>query len=58
MAYYLKHMKNGSKDGKEKHYLILGPFDNAGTWNPKKELCNLYSAIVEEMIITRGLTRD
>lgn len=41
MAYYLKHMKYGSDDGKEKHYIILGPYDHAGTRNPKKELGGL-----------------
>jgi len=41
MAYYLQHMKNGNDDGKEKHYLIIGPYDHAGTRNPKKELGGL-----------------
>ncbi|UCC38754.1 MAG: CocE/NonD family hydrolase [Candidatus Aminicenantes bacterium] len=41
MAYYFKHMKFGIEEGKEKHYLIMGPYDHAGTRNPRKELGGL-----------------
>jgi putative CocE/NonD family hydrolase len=37
MEYYRRHMKYGSKEGKEKHYLIIGPWDHAGTRTPQKE---------------------
>jgi len=41
MAYYLKHMKYGSEEGKEKHYLMAGPYDHAGTRTPNKEFGGL-----------------
>jgi len=41
MAYYREHMNYGSDKGKAKHYLIAGPWDHAGTRNPKKELGGL-----------------
>jgi putative CocE/NonD family hydrolase len=37
MEYYRRHMKYGSKEGKEKHFLIVGPWDHAGTRTPQKE---------------------
>lgn len=37
MQYYRMHMKYGSEQGKSKHYLIVGPWDHAGTRTPKAE---------------------
>jgi putative CocE/NonD family hydrolase len=37
MQYYRMHMKYGSPEGKSKHYIIIGPWDHAGTRTPKKE---------------------
>jgi hypothetical protein len=31
MTYYQRHMKDGSPDAIAKHYLIIGPWDHAGT---------------------------
>ena len=38
MTYYLSHMKHGSKQGIDKHYLILGPWNHPGTRKPVTEL--------------------
>lgn len=38
MAYYLRHMKHGSEKGKKKHYVIMGPWDHAGTRKPKLQV--------------------
>lgn len=37
MQYYRMHMKHGSEEGKAKHYIIIGPWDHAGTRTPKAE---------------------
>ena len=37
MHYYRSHMQYGSTEGKQKHYLIIGPWDHAGTRTPQKE---------------------
>ncbi len=41
MAYYFKHMNFGSQGAKQKHYLVVGPWDHPGTRNPQKELGGL-----------------
>jgi len=41
LTYYQEHMKYGSQEGKAKHYLIIGPWDHAGTRTPKKEVGGL-----------------
>jgi len=41
LAYYFKHMEFGSEEGKEKHYLLIGPYDHAGTRDPQKKLGGL-----------------
>jgi putative CocE/NonD family hydrolase len=35
MEFYHRHMKYGSDEGKKKHYLIIGPWDHAGTRKPE-----------------------
>ena len=37
MHYYRQHMKYGTPEAKAKHYLIVGPWDHAGTRTPIKE---------------------
>jgi uncharacterized protein len=39
--YYKRHMRNGSADAKAKHFLIIGPWDHAGTRTPKAEVGGL-----------------
>lgn len=41
MHYYRKHMRFGKEDIKNKHYVIIGPWDHAGTRHPRKELGGL-----------------
>lgn len=41
MHYYRMHMKHGTSSGKENHFLILGPWDHAGTRTPNKEVGGL-----------------
>ncbi len=39
--YYKRHMQYGNEAAKANHYLIVGPWDHAGTRTPKKELSGL-----------------
>jgi hypothetical protein len=41
MTYYRRHMQYGTTEAKAKHYLIVGPWDHAGTRTPKKEVGGL-----------------
>ncbi len=41
MTYYRNHMKYGSAEARARHYLIVGPWDHAGTRTPSKELGGL-----------------
>lgn len=41
LAYYRDHMQFGSAEAKAKHYLIIGPWDHAGTRTPKADVGGL-----------------
>jgi putative CocE/NonD family hydrolase len=41
MEYYRRHMGHGSDEGRARHYLIIGPWDHAGTRTPKAEVGGL-----------------
>lgn len=41
MEYYRRHMRYGSSEGKARHYLIMGPWDHAGTRTPTREVGGL-----------------
>jgi putative CocE/NonD family hydrolase len=41
MAYYRRHMRHGSHKGRESHYLLMGPWDHAGTRTPTEEVGGL-----------------
>lgn len=41
MGNYKKHMMFASKEAKDQHYLIIGPWDHAGTRTPNKEVGGL-----------------
>lgn len=41
MSYYREHMRYGSESAKQNHYLIIGPWDHAGTRTPAKEVGGL-----------------
>jgi putative CocE/NonD family hydrolase len=38
LTYYRRHMDHGSARGKERHYLLVGPWDHAGTRTPAAEV--------------------
>jgi uncharacterized protein len=40
-TYYKAHMHYGTAEAKQSHYLIIGPWDHAGTRTPKKEVGGL-----------------
>lgn len=42
MQYYRMHMKYGSTEAKDKHYLIVGPWDHAGTRTPNADVGGLH----------------
>jgi putative CocE/NonD family hydrolase len=41
MTYYRRHMKYGSEKGRDRHYLLVGPWDHAGTRTPVDEVAGL-----------------
>jgi uncharacterized protein len=41
MSYYREHMQYGAERAKQNHYLIIGPWDHAGTRTPAKEVGGL-----------------
>ncbi len=40
-TYYTRHMQYGSPEAKQNHYLIIGPWDHAGTRTPKADVGGL-----------------
>ncbi len=40
-TYYKRHMQYGTPESKKNHYLIVGPWDHAGTRTPKAEVGGL-----------------
>lgn len=41
LTHYRQHMKNASPAERDRHYLIIGPWDHAGTRTPKAEIGGL-----------------
>lgn len=41
MSYYKEHMAYGNAGARDRHYLIIGPWDHAGTRTPAKEVGGL-----------------
>jgi uncharacterized protein len=41
LTYYRRHMQYGTPEAKARHYLIIGPWDHAGTRTPKREVGGL-----------------
>ncbi|MGE5275585.1 MAG: CocE/NonD family hydrolase [Acidobacteriota bacterium] len=41
LTYYSRHMQYGNPEAKSNHYLIIGPWDHAGTRTPKAEVGGL-----------------
>jgi uncharacterized protein len=42
MTYYRAHMKYGTADAIAKHYIIIGPWDHAGTRTPNQDVDGLH----------------
>jgi putative CocE/NonD family hydrolase len=42
MEFYRRHMLHGTPDAKASHYLIIGPWDHAGTRTPRREVGGLH----------------
>jgi len=40
-TYYKRHMEYGTAEAKANHYLIIGPWDHAGTRTPKRDVAGL-----------------
>jgi putative CocE/NonD family hydrolase len=38
MEFYRRHMRHGAESATGRHHLIIGPWDHAGTRNPKREI--------------------
>jgi predicted acyl esterase len=41
MQYYREHMKYSSQEARDRHYLIIGPWDHAGTRTPNRDVGGL-----------------
>jgi uncharacterized protein len=41
LTYYRRHMEYGNAESKARHYLIIGPWNHAGTRTPKREVGGL-----------------
>jgi len=41
LTYYRRHMQHATHQARESHFLIIGPWDHAGTRTPKKEVGGL-----------------
>ncbi|HWO03021.1 MAG TPA: CocE/NonD family hydrolase, partial [Blastocatellia bacterium] len=41
MQYYREHMQYGTDEAKQKHFLIIGPWDHAGTRTPNRDVGGL-----------------
>ncbi len=52
-TFYKRHMQYGSEEAKAKHYLIIGPWDHAGTRTPKTEMGGLKFAQVSALDLNK-----
>ena len=41
LAHYKEHLRNAAQEVRSQHYLIIGPWDHAGTRTPVAEFCGL-----------------
>lgn len=41
MTYYKRHMEYGTSEAKARHYLVIGPWDHAGTRTPNRDVGGL-----------------
>lgn len=57
MQFYRNHMQLGSPTGKENHYLVMGPWDHAGTRSPQQIVGGVDVGLAS-VIDINGLNRD
>lgn len=53
LSYYNEHVQYGSAEAKAKHYLIIGPWDHAGTRTPKQEMGGLKFAAASALDLNK-----
>jgi len=41
LAFYREHLRSATPSREARHYLVIGPWDHAGTRNPQRECCGL-----------------
>jgi uncharacterized protein len=41
LAHYRAHLEHASAEARARHYLVIGPWDHAGTRDPKLEFCGI-----------------
>jgi putative CocE/NonD family hydrolase len=44
LAHHALHIQNASQEARSRHYLVIGPWDHAGTASPKLEFCGITAA--------------
>ena len=52
-TFYKRHMEFGSTEAKANHYLIVGPWDHAGTRTPKREMGGLKFAAASALDLNK-----
>jgi putative CocE/NonD family hydrolase len=57
MTFYRRHMQYGSEKGRARHYLLIGPWDHAGTRTPKEEFGGLKFGNPRPEPATQGMVR-
>ena len=53
LTFYGRHMKFGSAEARARHYLIIGPWDHAGTRTPKAEMGGLKFAAASALDLNK-----
>jgi uncharacterized protein len=53
LTYYRRHMRYGSAEAKARHYLVIGPWDHAGTRTPKLEMGGLKFAAGSQLDLNK-----
>src|SRR5262249_3322266 len=52
LAHYRAHLKHGTPAARARHYLVIGPWDHAGTRTPQRRFCGL--EVGPESLIDQG----
>jgi len=57
LHYYREHMAHGSAEARARHFLVIGPWDHAGTRTPQREVGGLTFGAAS-LVDVNGLHRD